>query len=185
MKLIFALGNPESHYDGSRHNVGFAVVDTWVQQHDGLFKEKNKLKARIAELQVDGEKVIVAKPTTYYNLVGVSFRAISDFYKIEPSDTLIIADELALPFGTVRVREGGSDAGSNGIKSIIEHGGEHTKRLRIGVANDHTQFDQVGFVLSKFTKEESEALDALQPKLSDIITRFVHGSLEVTTHKHL
>ncbi len=183
MKLIFALGNPESKYDGTRHNVGFAVADSLVESHDQTFKNKPKFKADIAELNIDSEKVIVAKPTTYYNLVGESMRTIADFYGLAPSDILVIADDLALPVGTIRTRIGGSDAGNNGIKSINAHDGEQTNRLRIGTANPHVHTnDKSNFVLSKFGEIEKETLDKLQKDIDQTITSFIKGQFEPTTH---
>ena len=107
MKLLFALGNPEPRSDNTRHNVGFFVADEFARRTGVTFGEKTKFKALIAETTIGGEKVIIAKPTTFYNLVGESYRALADFYKIAPEDTLVIADDLALPFGTMRLREGG------------------------------------------------------------------------------
>ncbi|PID33389.1 aminoacyl-tRNA hydrolase [Candidatus Saccharibacteria bacterium] len=182
MKLIFALGNPEEKYDGTRHNVGFLVANSLVKAHDQTFKNKPKFKADIAELSIDSEKVIVAKPTTYYNLVGESMRAIADFYNLAPSDILIIADDLALPVGTIRTRIGGSDAGNNGIKSINAHGGEQTNRLRIGTANSHVHtHGKSNFVLSKFGEIEQEQLDKLQKDIDQTINSFINGKFEPTT----
>ena len=100
MKLIFALGNAELRYDGTRHNVGFAVIDRFARQEGISWNEKTKLKAAVAEIASGSEKIILAKPTTYYNLVGESYHAITDFYDITPEDVLIVHDDLALPFGT-------------------------------------------------------------------------------------
>lgn len=184
MKLILGLGNPEERYLNTRHNTGFKVVDSYVDEKGGAFQHKDKFKADVAELNVDGEKVILAKPTTYYNLSGEAARAISDFYKIALEDILVIHDELALPFGTIRTRIGGSDAGNNGIKSITEHLGPDTARLRIGVYNDlQDKIDDADFVLSKFTAAEAEQLDPLYTKTISIIDSFIAGTFDHTTHK--
>ena len=185
MKLILALGNPDARYDATRHNVGFWAVDEYVQAKGLGFTKAPKFKAEIAEFSESGEKIILAKPQTYYNLVGVSFRAIIDFYKIAPEDVLVVSDDLALPLGTVRTRVGGSDAGSNGIKSLIAHGGEATHRLRIGIANEKAELiDKADFVLSKFNKEEAETLREIASKIAEIIDEFIAGSHEPTTHHH-
>jgi len=184
MKLVVGLGNPEERYKDTRHDVGFRVVTRYGEAHDLTFQQKDKFKADIAELSVAGEKVILAKPTTYYNLSGEAARAITDFYKIAPEDVFIVHDELALPFGTIRTRHGGSDAGNNGVKSITEHLGPDTARLRIGVYNDlRDQIDDADFVLSRFTAGESEKLIELQPKVAMIIDNFIAGNLDPTTHK--
>src|SRR6476620_1335837 len=118
MKLVFGLGNPGKQYIGTRHNIGFETLDSLGIKQVSGFVLKDKFKAEIAELNIGGGKILLARPQTFYNEVGSSYRAICDFYKLEPEDTLVVHDELALPFGTVRVRQGGSDAGNNGIKSI-------------------------------------------------------------------
>lgn len=184
MKLIFSLGNPESSYDGTRHNVGFIVADALAAKQNASFAPKPKFKALIAEY-VASEKIIIAKPTTYYNQVGESYRAICDFYKIEPEDTLIIHDELSLPFGTLRARAGGNDAGNNGIKSINQHGGITSARLRIGVANkSRALIGDVDFVLGKFSKDELATLtDKKLPIALDLVDSFTNGTHQNTSHK--
>lgn len=184
MKLIIGLGNPEARYRETRHNIGFKIVDHYIGEQVSEFQHKDKFKADVAEFSAGGQKVIVAKPTTYYNLSGEAVRAISDFYKIAPQDILVVHDELALPFGTIRTRHGGSDAGNNGVKSVTEHLGPDTARLRIGIYNDlRDQIDDADFVLSRFTAEEAEKLNELQAKIGTIIDAFIAGNLDPTTHK--
>lgn len=186
MKLIVGLGNPEKKYDGTRHNVGFAVVDAFTREQGVSFQARERFKAHIAELDHEGEKVLVAKPTTYYNLVGESVRAIADFYHIAPENILVIHDELALPFGTVRTREKGSDAGNNGIKSIIQHIGPTIKRIRIGIANDLCEhMDAADFVLSKFKPAEKKLLEnnVTQTALEHI-EKFINDAFEPTKITH-
>ena len=182
MKLIFALGNPTSMYDDTRHNVGFMVADSFAARHSTKFIEKSKLKAHIAEISINSEKVLVAKPTTYYNDVGQSYRAIIDFYKLSPTDVLIIHDELKLPFGTIRTRVGGSDGGNNGIKSLNQYGGDQTHRLRIGISNDRAeQMNDADFVLSKFSLTERSKLDDISEYTLNIINDFIENLFLVTS----
>lgn len=184
MKLVIGLGNPEDKYKSTRHNVGFAALDEYAKKNNLSFQSKDKFKAAIAEYNSASEKVIFAKPTTYYNLVGESARVIADFYKIDPVDILIVHDELALPFGIVRTRLSGSAAGNNGIKSIIEHIGEDTPRIRIGIHNDlATQIHDADFVLGKFTKDESEILQKTTlSKVIELIDEFIGGNHISTSH---
>jgi PTH1 family peptidyl-tRNA hydrolase len=183
MKLIIGLGNPEQKYISTRHNAGFRSLDIYAHQKGVEFSPQKRLKADTAEFTDDNEKIILAKPTTYYNLSGEAARAICDFYKLEPTDVLIVHDELALPFGSIRTRIGGSDAGNNGVKSITQHLGPLTARIRIGVANElRDRIDDADFVLGSFTKEESEALDEKQQKIASLIDAFISGQFEVTTH---
>lgn len=184
MKLVLALGNPEERYKHTRHNVGFFTLSAYAAEQGSEFQLKDKFKACVAELTIGTEKVILAKPTTYYNSVGEAGRAIADFYKIDPADILVIHDELALPFGVIRTRVGGSDAGNNGIKSMNQHLGPDTARIRIGVYNDlRDRIDDADFVLSRFTNDEQKALEDLQPKLHALIDSFIRGTFETTTHK--
>ena len=185
MKLVFTQGNPDSKFDSTRHNVGFAIADAFAQQAGASFKPTSKFFAEIAEGNVGGEKIIIAKPTTFYNETGQSFNAIKQFYKLENEDILVVHDELAIPFGTLRGRIGGTDAGNNGIKSINSHGGDTTARLRIGVGNEQRAvMGDTDFVLGKFSKDEHEALTkTLIPKCLEIITEFITDSHSVTSHK--
>jgi PTH1 family peptidyl-tRNA hydrolase len=184
MKLIVGLGNPEERYRETRHNTGFKVVDHFAAAKGASFQRKDKFKADIAEISSNDEKVIVAKPTTYYNLSGEAARTIADFYKIDPRDVLVVHDELVLPFGTIRTRYGGSDAGNNGVKSLNEHLGPDTARLRFGIYNDlRDKIDDVDFVLSKFSVSEAERFPELYKKTAAIIDDFVAGNFDTTTHR--
>lgn len=186
MKLIIGLGNPEPRYKGTRHNAGFTVTSAWASSHGvAELLAKPRFKALLTELIIGSEKVIVAQPTTYYNLVGESFRLLSDYYAISPSDTLIVADDIALPFGTIRTRQGGSDGGNNGIKSINAHGGEATHRLRIGIANElRERIDDADFVLNKFTADERKTLhEHVLPHVATIVDDFISGEHKITSYK--
>lgn len=169
MKLIIGLGNLGDHFTSTRHNVGFYILDNLTND----WQEKAKFKAFISEQGVGDEKIIFAKPTTYYNLSGVAVRAIKDFYKLQNNDILVVHDELALPFGTVRVRLDGSDAGNNGIKSVIEQIGNDFSRLRVGIANEHSaKTDQADFVLAQFSHEEKAKLPEIANQAQDLINKF-------------
>lgn len=180
MKLIFTLGNPEDRYQKTRHNIGFQIADTLAAD----FTRHTKFVADIAEITQQGEKILIAKPTTYYNDVGRSLVALKQFYKLEDTDILIIHDELALPLGTIRARIGGSDAGNNGIKSVNMHGGATTMRLRIGVRNElQGRIPDADFVLGKFSKSEQEVIEkTITPKALELIDAFIADSHEATSH---
>lgn len=184
MKLLIGLGNPETRYANTRHNAGFRVLDAYAAERGAVFQTKEKFHAQLAELTLGGEKVILAKPATYYNNSGEAARSLCDFYKLDPSDVLIIHDELALPFGTIRTRLGGSDAGNNGVKSITQHIGADTARIRIGIKNElRERLDDADFVLSHFTKDEDASLhETLVKKAIALIEDFVAGDFEHTTH---
>ena len=185
MKLIFALGNPGSEYAGTRHNTGFMAIDSIAKEHGASFTEKAKFHAYIAELSVAGDKVLLVKPTTFYNEVGVSARALIDFYKLTAAeDVLVIHDDLALPFGTIRTRKKGSDAGNNGIKSLNALIGPEYARLRTGIYSTEHKGNDADFVLSRFTSDEAKLLkEAIIPKLHELTIDFLAGKLEDTSHK--
>jgi PTH1 family peptidyl-tRNA hydrolase len=184
MKLIIGLGNIGAHYDGTRHNVGFAAVDAFAAANGLEWVQKDKFKASIAEGQVAGQKTILAKATTYYNLTGEAARAIKDFYKLDNTDILAIHDELALPFGTVRTRIGGSDAGNNGIKSLIAHLGGDFARIRIGIANDHlAHYGTADFVLAPLTHDERTQFTDIATNAGNLIRTFLQGEFAPTTLK--
>lgn len=185
MKLVFGQGNPGNEFANTRHNVGFLVLDALADQLDIPFKDTAKFFGQVAEFTKDGEKVILVKPTTFYNETGRSFTAIKQFYKLDNTDILVIHDELALPFGTLRSRIGGTDAGNNGIKSINGGGGDHTKRLRIGVGNElRARMGDTDFVLGRFSQDEQTILkDTILPKALEVIDDFISDNHQVTSHK--
>ncbi len=186
MKIILAQGNPGSKYDKTRHNIGFYLIDKFAEGQDASWIEKSKFNALTAELTIDDEKVILAKPTTYYNDTGLSVRKLVDFYNLDASqDLLVIHDDLSLPLGTIRVRQRGSDAGNNGIKSINQHIGENYHRLRIGVWNElRDQIDDASFVLSKMHKDEYANLEQkIYPLVSEKISSFINSNIDITSHK--
>lgn len=185
MKLILAQGNPGAKFVTTRHNVGFMALDAYVDTHGLAFQTKPKWNADITEKGNGESKVLFIKPLTFYNETGQAARALIDFYHIAPRDILVLHDELALPFGTLRTRERGSDAGNNGIKSLNAHLGEDYTRIRIGIANERiAHIPAMEFVLGNFSADEKSQLNAvIFPKTSEIIDEFIAGTLEVTSHK--
>lgn len=184
MKLIIAQGNPGAQYHDTRHNVGFRMLDTYAVQHDATWSEKPKFHSYMAEFSADNEKILLAKPTTYYNDTGRAARTIADFYKISSLEVLALHDDIALPLGTVRARLQGSDAGNNGIKSLNAHLGQQYARLRIGIWSERANLmDATAFVLGKFTPDETRHLARIQTSVHEVITTFIHGTFEATSYK--
>ncbi|MDD3035370.1 MAG: aminoacyl-tRNA hydrolase [Candidatus Saccharimonadaceae bacterium] len=186
MKVIFGQGNPGVNYAKTRHNVGFITLDALANKINAQWKEQTKFNAFVAETVIADEKVLLVKPATYYNETGVSARKIMDYYKLDPSsDLLVIHDDLALNFGIIRIREQGSDAGNNGIKSLIKHIGENFVRIRIGILNEfRDQKNDADFVLDKFSAEESKHFkDEIIPQVTELIEQYCTGNLKVTSHK--
>lgn len=184
MKLILAQGNPGSEYKNTRHNVGFWLLDAYASTHDIDWSEKTKFHSYVGEYDHEGEKIFLVKPTTYYNDTGIAARALVDFYKLDPAtDILVIHDDLMLPFGTIRTREKGSDAGNNGIKSLNAHLGQRYKRARIGIWTELAdRMDATAFVLGKFNAEKQEVLGELQTTTTHIIDTFCANSFHATSY---
>lgn len=185
MKLILAQGNPGTDFAQTRHNVGFMVIDAFSKQLQAEWTPKAKFHADLADVTLAGEKVLLVKPTTFYNETGRAARALADFYKLESArDILVIHDDLALSLGTIRVREKGSDAGNNGIKSLNAHLGENYTRLRIGTWSElRDKMSDIDFVLAKFSAEETKRLrDDIIPHTLTLIEAFCNGTLETTSH---
>lgn len=183
-KLIVGLGNIGPEYGKTRHNAGFIALDLLATEKRLTWQEKSKFRALLCEYTEDDTKVILAKPTTFMNRSGEAARLIKDFYKIENEHILVVHDELALPFGTIRTRVGGSDAGNNGIKSLIQHIGADFARVRVGILDDELAvMGAVDFVLDRFDPEEYQKLTTdLQAKITTAITEFVTNSFTPTTH---
>lgn len=184
MKLIFAQGNPGSRYASTRHNVGWQILDILADAQSANWVEKSKFQANVCEFTHQGEKVILAKPTTFYNDTGLSARALIDFYKLDPSsDVLVVHDELATPLGDLRVREKGRDAGNNGIKSLNAHIGENYKRIRVGVGSElRRTVPDTNFVLGNFTQPETDTLKLVYQQAIDCINQFISGNLKITKY---
>jgi PTH1 family peptidyl-tRNA hydrolase len=173
--LIVGLGNKGKAYDGTRHNIGFAAVDELANKQDfDSWIEKKDLKCQITTATIGDSRVILVKPTTFMNLSGEAVQAVMHFYKIPLQQMLVVHDELDIPFGQIRTRIGGSSAGNNGIKSIIQHLGEDFARVRIGIQAE-TPMDTSDFVLAKFSKEEQAHLSALLKETTAILTEYIHG----------
>lgn len=191
MKVILALGNPGEKYAYTRHNAGFLAIDQLAAEQGAQFSNKPKFFADIAELNnvklastADAksstaspqEKVLLVKPTTYYNEVGIAARALMDFYKLTLDDLLVIHDDTDLDFGKIRIRKGGRDAGSNGLKSLHAHIGSDFWHIRIGTDNLlRRQVSTDRFVMMNFNSDEltilkNWAIPTVQTMIHDFLS---------------
>jgi PTH1 family peptidyl-tRNA hydrolase len=158
MKLIVGLGNPGPKYAGTRHNIGFEVID-YLAAGPGCSAFREKFEAFVAEMKEGDETVLLMKPLTFMNLSGRAVRAALDFYKVPVENVLIVCDDFNLPLGKLRIRPKGSHGGQNGLRSVQEHlGTDAYTRLRIGVGQPEPG-DAVDFVLSKFKPGERKAVE--------------------------
>ncbi len=177
--LIVGLGNPGKEYDSTRHNIGFVCVDEFVEKNTDMegWIAKKDLKCVMSTGRLGETRVIVIKPTTFMNLSGEAVQAVIDFYKLHQNQTVVVHDELDIPFGQIRTRMGGTSAGHNGIKSLIDHIGEDFGRVRIGVGpKEPEQIDSADFVLGKFSKDQQTDLPALEREINAILTEYVYGN---------
>lgn len=176
--LIIGLGNPGTEYDGTRHNIGFAVLDAFAQANGFPgWTSKKDLKCHWSSQMLGDTKVVLVKPQTFMNLSGEAAQAVVSFYNIAPDQTIAVYDELDIEFGQIRVRQGGGAAGHKGVKSLIQHLGEDFGRVRIGIGpKTHEKMDSADFVLQKFSKDQQAHLGELTIETSAILSELAYGS---------
>jgi PTH1 family peptidyl-tRNA hydrolase len=200
MRLIVGLGNPGEKYKNTRHNVGFMVLDTiqkiGIKEKNIIaYRLENRYEALITQAEVDkNNKIIFAKPQTYMNLSGNAVKKIKNYYKIEDEDIFVVCDDLNLNLGTVRVRNGGSDGGHNGLKSIISQIGEKFWRIRVGVGssdltNSQSDLGKVNidlekFVLEKFPITEQKKINMIVDKTANYVLESISWGIKDTTLKY-
>ncbi|MBN8787823.1 MAG: aminoacyl-tRNA hydrolase [Terrimonas sp.] len=177
--LVVGLGNPGSEYAHTRHNIGFDVVDSFVQKHNAAFRTDRL--AEVAEVKWKGKYFICIKPTTYMNLSGKAFKYWLDKEKISLENSLTIVDELALPLSKLRLRGSGSAAGHNGLSDIQQVlGTDKYPRLRFGIGSNFPKGMQVDFVLGKWFPEEAEIVKQKIEKSVEVIENVFVTGLERT-----
>jgi len=173
--LVIGLGNPGKQYGGTRHNIGFEVLDHFAKQNDfPAWIAKKDLKCELTVRSLGENQVILCKPTTFMNLSGEAAQAVQHFYRVYNPQTLATYDELAIPLGQLRTRLGGTDAGHNGVKSLIQHMGDDFGRLRVGIGSEISKkTDSSDFVLGKFTKEEQGIIPKILQEANALITEYI------------
>lgn len=170
MWVIVGLGNPGEEYAKTRHNVGFQSVNELARRHGLAFDDK-RAKSRIAAGQIAGQRVALAKPFTYMNLIGQAVVGLCQWYKVDPArELLVIYDDLDLPFGVLRLRERGSAGTHNGMKSVIgQLGMQAFLRVRVGIGQGPPGRDAASYVLGRFTRDEEVALPELYGRVADAV----------------
>jgi PTH1 family peptidyl-tRNA hydrolase len=180
VRLLVGLGNPGPQYRDTRHNVGFWVADEIARRwgvSDGWRENFDALTVR--GRRAGGETALVAKPLTFMNLSGFAVSRLAQYFQIEPADTLVIVDEVALPLGRLRARRAGSAGGHNGLKSIVEQlGTDAFPRLRLGVGRGDDRRDLADHVLSKFEPAERATIEAVVLRAADAAEMFVAEGIE-------
>lgn len=180
--LIAGLGNIGREYEYTRHNIGFRVLDALAKASNIVFTDRRY--GETTELKVKGKTLTLLKPSTYMNLSGNAIRYWLQAEKIPVENLLVVVDDLALPFGSLRLKGKGSDAGHNGLKSIQSIlGTQNFSRLRFGIGNDFTKGGQVDYVLGEFSDEEEKALPQRFEMCEDIIKSFCLAGLQNTMNQ--
>jgi PTH1 family peptidyl-tRNA hydrolase len=181
--LIVGLGNIGKEYESTRHNIGFMILDALAEASNVVF-DVNKRYGAIAEMKLKNKQLVLLKPSTYMNLSGNAVRYWLQKENIPLENLLIIVDDLALPWGSLRLKSKGSDAGHNGLKHIQETlGTSQYNRLRFGIGNDFSTGHQIDFVLSPFLPEEQKLLPERIDKAIEIIRSFCLAGTEITMNQ--
>lgn len=175
--LFVGLGNPGAEYDDTRHNVGFHCLDAFAATNGFDWTHKKDLKCLLATKQLGDTRVLLVKPQTFMNLSGEAVQAVASFYKLGPSQITAVYDELDIDFGQIRLRIGGSAAGHNGVKSLIQHLGEDFGRVRVGIGpKQPEQIDAAAFVLQRFSADQQSHMKELTTETSAILSEVAYGS---------
>lgn len=170
-QLIVGLGNPGVKYDGTRHNIGFVVIDELARSWQISLAETKKFQGFFGEGMISGKKIRLLKPLTYMNNSGQAIRAVLDWYKLAPESVLVVYDDMDLPVGRLRLRTNGSAGGQNGMKSAIAHlGTQKFPRLRIGIGSKDQ--DAISHVLGSFSPSEKTLIQE--------VNQYAVGAIEVS-----
>ncbi len=177
--IVVGLGNIGEEYIGTRHNIGFSILDTLSQRFNSSFNLERH--AEVSSFNLKGKKINLIKPSNYVNNSGKAVNFWLQKKGIKKENMLVILDDLALPFGKIRIKKGGSHGGHNGLKSINEHLSDNNyPRLRFGIGDNFSLGQQSNYVLSKFSNEEKKELDLYKEDSCDAIESFILQGLERT-----
>jgi peptidyl-tRNA hydrolase, PTH1 family len=182
MKLVVGLGNPGSKYQGTRHNIGFELVDRLARGGRGAAFSR-RFDGLLADTEIDFRRVLLLKPETFMNLSGRSVSQAVRFYKLPLSDILVVCDDLSLPLGKLRIRTAGSDGGQKGLRDVAAAlGTDQFPRLRIGIG-DQDDSDAVNFVLTRFRSAERPIIDDALILASQAVAVWVTQGIEAAMNR--
>jgi PTH1 family peptidyl-tRNA hydrolase len=178
MFLIVGLGNPGSEYAATRHNLGFMLIDKLAAEAVASVKRR-ECQALVGNAAIEGERVLLVKPQTFMNLSGAAVGCLTSKYETDANSLIVLSDDLALPFGTIRLRERGSAGGHNGLKSIIGAlGTNEFTRLRVGIQPEHPLNDAKNFVLSEFSNAEKETLNEVLDRAAEALRSVLRDGIK-------
>ena len=159
LSIIAGLGNPEDKYERTLHNAGFWFVDALARKYGGQFRYEKKFDAEICRVTIHTDDVWLVKPQNYMNMSGGPVRSMLDYYRLKVDDLLVAHDEIDLPPGTVRLKQGGGHGGHNGLRDVIKHCGKDFMRLRLGVGHPGEKSKVTGYVLKRATSDMETAIE--------------------------
>ena len=185
MHIIAGLGNPTKQYENTRHNIGFMAIDALADKYD-INMIECKHKSLIGKGMINGTKVILVKPLTYMNLSGEAIRTVSEYYKIdETEELLVIYDDISLDLGQIRIRKKGSAGGHNGLKSIIANLGHDTfRRIKIGVGGKPEGYDLADYVLGHFNGEEIAVMKDSLERTQRAVNLILEGKVDAAMNEY-
>jgi PTH1 family peptidyl-tRNA hydrolase len=183
MHLVVGLGNPGDEYRDNRHNVGFMVVDELLARARGSAL-RAKFGAELAEVTLSGKRVLLCKPMEFMNVSGQSVARVAGFWKIPVADTIVVHDELDVPFGRLKLAAGGGPGGHNGVRSLIaDLGDPNFPRVRFGIGRPAPGRDGAGYVLSDFSRAEAKELPDLRMLAADAVEAILTGGVAAAMNK--
>ena len=178
IKLITGLGNPGSKYDKTRHNAGFWFVDELARRYNGIFKVESRFSGECCKVNIAGATVWLLKPSTFMNRSGLSVKQLSSFFKISPDEILVAHDELDIPPGVVRLKNGGGHGGHNGLRDLHAQIGKEYLRLRLGVGHPGSAKDVADYVLSRPSVSDDVEIRRSIDMSADEIERIISGNMQ-------
>ncbi|MGZ4972543.1 MAG: aminoacyl-tRNA hydrolase [Limisphaerales bacterium] len=183
--LIIGLGNPGREYDGTRHNVGFTLVEQLANSWRANWELKKKFNSRLAQVDRDGRRIVLCEPQTYMNSSGEAVQAVSEYYKLPAKQILILADDADLPLGTIRLRPDGSSGGHHGLESIEQHLGTRAyARLKIGIGRGAEDGRQIsGFVLGRFAASDKKVVEEVLGRASQQVECWLSAGVQEAMNK--
>ncbi len=183
LKLVVGLGNPGAEYARTRHNAGFWYVDELARSAGGNWRRESRFQCELARASVAGQELWLVKPQTFMNKSGAAVQAVAAFYRIAPGEMLVAHDEIDLPPGVVRLKEGGGHGGHNGVRDVIAQLGADFWRLRIGVGHPGSKDQVVDAVLDRATSDEQQLIDAALVRAHAALPELLRDGAQKAMHR--
>jgi peptidyl-tRNA hydrolase, PTH1 family len=183
--LIVGLGNPGKEYEGTRHNVGFGLVERLAKGWRADWELKKKFSSRVAQVDRDGRRIVLCEPQTYMNASGEAVQAVAEYYKLAPKQILVLVDDADLPLGTIRLRPDGSSGGHHGLESIEQHlGTRGYARLKIGIGRRAEDGRQIsGFVLGRFSAADKKIVEEVLGRAAEQVECWLSAGVQAAMNK--